>query len=69
MGAGGITELIACAMAVRTGLCPPNLGLTEPDPACPLNLIRGGEDAREIRAAMSNAMGFGGQNSCVIVGQ
>lgn len=69
MGAGGVTELIACVQAVRTGLCPPNLGLTEPDPACPLNLIRGGEGAREIRAAMSNAMGFGGQNSCVIVGQ
>lgn len=69
MGAGGITELIACTMAVRTGVCPPNLGLTEPDPECPLHLVRGGEGAREIRAALSNAMGFGGQNSCVIVGK
>ena len=69
MGAGGITELIACVKALETGLLPPNLGLTRQDPACRLDLVA--PEAREgsYRFAMSNAFGFGGQNSCLIVGR
>ncbi len=69
MGAGGITELIACVKALETGLLPPNLGLTKQDPACRLDLVA--PEAREgsWRVAMSNAFGFGGQNSCLIVGR
>ena len=68
MGAGGITELIACVKALETGLLPPNLGFTAADEECPLPLVT--ETGREagIRAAMSNAFGFGGQNSSLIVG-
>lgn len=69
MGAGGLTELIACAMALRTGILPPNLGFTEPDPACDLNIVTPENRKWEIRAALSNAMGFGGQNSSVILGR
>ena len=29
MGAGGLTEVITCVQAIRTGLLPPSLGLTE----------------------------------------
>ena len=68
MGAGGLTELIACAQAVRTGTLPPNLGLAEQDERCGLNLVSEGKQARAVAAAMSNAMGFGGQNSSIIVG-
>ena len=68
MGAGGVTEVIACVQAVRTGLCPPNLGLTEPDPACALNLVTAENRPERVSVALSNAMGFGGQNSCVVVG-
>jgi len=68
MGAGGVTELIACVKAVETGLLPPNLGLTEQDPRCALNLVKESRRA-DVAAALSNAMGFGGQNSCLIVGR
>ena len=69
MGAGGITELIACVKALETGLLPPNLGFTAADEACPLPLVT--EPGRETKrkAAMSNAFGFGGQNSSLIVGR
>jgi 3-oxoacyl-[acyl-carrier-protein] synthase II len=39
MGAGGLTELIACVEAVRTGVCPPHTGCTAQDPAGGLNPV------------------------------
>ena len=69
MGAGGITEAIACVKAVQTGLLPFNIGFEQPDSRCDLNIIAGKPLEREISWAMSNSLGFGGQNSCVIVGR
>ena len=68
MGAGGITEVIACVKAIETGLIPPCTGFETPDGECSLNIITS-DNKRDVRAALSNAMGFGGQNSCVIVGR
>lgn len=69
MGAGGITELIACVKVMQTGMIPPNVGLTQADPECPVNVSADLQKGLEIDTAMSNALGFGGQNSCVIVGK
>jgi 3-oxoacyl-[acyl-carrier-protein] synthase II len=69
MGAGGITEVIACVKAVQTGLLPPNLGLEHRDEQCNLNLVTAADGQAPVQVAMSNAMGFGGQNSCIIVGR
>lgn len=69
MGAGGITELIACIKATQTGVIPGNLGLETPDPECDLNVPVKTLTDQNIRYAMSNALGFGGQNSCLIVGK
>ncbi len=69
MGAGGITEVIACIKAIKTGIMPPNTGLTERDPECGLNIVTPENSRHEVKIAMSNAFGFGGQNSCVIVGK
>lgn len=67
MGAGGITEIIACIMALRESILPPTLNLDAPDPQCDLDFIP--NTAREVRveAAMSNSLGFGGQNSSIII--
>ena len=69
MGAGGLTEVITCVQAIRTGLLPPSLGLTEQDPECPLHLTGPTAVQQPVHAAISNAMGFGGQNSCIVVGR
>lgn len=69
MGAGGITEVIACIKALSSGVLPPNVGLVERDEECDLNLVTAENNKREIKVALSDAMGFGGQNSCVIVGK
>jgi len=67
MGAGGITELIACVKAVGTGILPPTLGLLEPESDLPF--VAETAQRERVCAAMSNALGFGGQNSCLIVGK
>ena len=69
MGAGGVSEVIACVQAVRTGVLPPTVGLNAPDAECPLHLIGAQPVHTPISAALSNAMGFGGQNSCIVVGK
>ncbi len=67
MGAGGITEVIACIKAIETGILPPTINYHTPDPACDLDFITEGPRKTKITAAMSNALGFGGQNSSIIV--
>ena len=67
MGAGGLTETIACIKAIETGILPPTLHLETPDPDCDLNYVPNTVRRADITAAMSNSLGFGGQNSSIIV--
>lgn len=67
MGAGGITEVIACVKAIETQIIPPNINFEEADASFNLNIVVEPQKAK-ISAAMSNALGFGGQNSSIIVG-
>ncbi len=67
MGAGGITELIACVLAIGKSLLPPTINLNNPDPACDLDFIPNHPRRAKVRSAMSNSLGFGGQNSSIIV--
>lgn len=68
MGAGGITEVITCLLACREGVLPATMNTSELDPACAgVDIITGSARRSGIRAAMSNAFGFGGQNSSIIV--
>ena len=67
MGAGGITEVIACIKAIQTGIIPPTLNYRTPDPRCDLDFVAEGPRKVKVDTAMSNALGFGGQNSSIIV--
>ena len=69
MGAGGITEVIACVLGIRDGVLPPTLNVTDPDPACGLDCVPLTARPKEYDIAMSNAFGFGGQNASVVVGR
>ena len=69
MGAGGIVELITCIKAIETGVLPVNAGLSEQDEECNLKLVSDDNKKQNIKTAMSNAFGFGGQNSSIIVGK
>lgn len=70
MGAGGITEVISCVKAIETGIIPPTINLNEVDPECAgIDFVANTAKKADISYAMSNAFGFGGQNSSVIVGK
>jgi 3-oxoacyl-[acyl-carrier-protein] synthase II len=70
MGAGGITETIACIKAIQTGTLPPTINLGEVDPECSgIDFVAKEAKKADIKYAMSNAFGFGGQNSSIIVGK
>lgn len=70
MGAGGITEVITCVKAIETGIIPPTINLNEVDPECTgIDFVANTAKNANIKYAMSNAFGFGGQNSSVIVGK
>ena len=64
MGAGGVTEAIACVKAMQTGVIPPTLNLEEPD--CSLRLVANEAAKADVAAAMTNSFGFGGQNSSLV---
>lgn len=69
MGAGGVTELIACIKTINEGIIPPTLNHEEPDPDCDLDYVPNQARHANVRVAMSNSFGFGGQNTSLIVGK
>ena len=67
LGAAGAIEAITTVLAIREGRVPPTINLTDPDPeAAGLDLTPNTEEARDIRVALSNSFGFGGQNTALV---
>jgi len=67
LGAAGAIEAIVTILAIREGCVPPTINLTDPDPAAEgLDLTPNVASRREIRTALSNSFGFGGQNTALI---
>jgi 3-oxoacyl-[acyl-carrier-protein] synthase II len=68
-GAAGAIEAQMAALAIHEGVLPPTINYEHPDPACDLDYVP--NEAREARVdvALSNAMGLGGHNACVLVGR
>jgi len=67
VGAGGVTELIACVKAIQESSIPPTINYTTPDPECDLDYVPNTARQTEVRVCMSNSFGFGGQNASLLV--
>jgi 3-oxoacyl-(acyl-carrier-protein) synthase len=63
LGAAGAVEAFASVQALRTGIVPPTINYTTPDPECDLDYVP--NEARQVNpeVALSNTFGFGGHNA------
>ena len=66
IGAAGAIEAVVSIMSILTGRIAPTINLHHPDPECDLDYVP--NEAREatVHVALSNSMGFGGHNACLI---
>lgn len=69
IAAAGVTEMIVCLLAIRDGVLPPTINLENPDPDCDLDYIPNQAREADIRIALNNSFGFGGQNVTLAVGK
>jgi 3-oxoacyl-[acyl-carrier-protein] synthase II len=67
MGATGALEAIVCVQAIRESLLPPTLHYETPDPDCDLDYVPNRARQVRVRVALSNAFGFGGHNTVLVV--
>jgi len=68
-GAAGAIEATMCVLAVKEGVLPPTINYREPDPVCDLDYVPNEARRIEVDVALSNAMGLGGHNGCVLIGR
>ena len=66
MGAAGAVEAMVCVKSIVDGVIPPTINLEVPDPECDLDYAPNVRRVRRVDVAMSNALGLGGHNSCVV---
>ncbi len=63
LGAAGGVEAVATSLALFHQIVPPTANLENPDPRCDLDFVPKAARQTPIRAALSNAFGFGGTNA------
>src|SRR5215211_2742387 len=68
-GAAGALEAQMAALAIHEGVLPPTINYEHPDPACDLDYVPNEAREAEVDVALSNAMGLGGHNACVLLGR
>ena len=68
-GAAGAVEAMMCVLAVNEGVLPPTINYEHPDPVCDLDYVPNEARKTQVDVALSNAMGLGGHNGCVLVGR
>jgi 3-oxoacyl-[acyl-carrier-protein] synthase II len=66
-GGAGSFEVAVCALALRDQIVPPTLNYRDPDPECDLDYVPEGARKVELEYALSNSMGLGGHNGCVVL--
>ena len=67
LGAAGALSAVAAIKGMQEGYIPPTINLDEPDPDCDLDYVPNEPRRAEIKAAMVNGFGFGGQNASLVI--
>ena len=66
LGAAGAVEAIFSALTLKEGYLPATINYQEADPACDLDYVPNQGRNADIQYALSNSLGFGGHNACVL---
>jgi 3-oxoacyl-[acyl-carrier-protein] synthase II len=66
LGAAGAVEAVISIQSILNGIIPPTINLHHPDPECDLDYVPNEARRATVNVAMSNSMGFGGHNTCLI---
>ena len=67
IAAAGAVEAAVCALTIHHDTMPVNANLVQLDPDCDVNIVRDEPRCQRVRLAMSNSLGFGGSNSCLVL--
>ena len=65
LGAAGGAEAVVSVLALRDGIAPPTINLTQPDPDCDLDYTPLTAKHADFDVALSSSLGFGGHNACL----
>jgi 3-oxoacyl-[acyl-carrier-protein] synthase II len=66
LGAAGGIEAIFSLLAMRDSILPPTINYETPDPDCDLDYVPNTARKKDLKAVMSNSLGFGGHNATII---
>ncbi|WP_422749997.1 KasA/KasB family beta-ketoacyl-ACP synthase [Mycobacterium sp. WMMD1722] len=69
IGAAGAVEAVVTVQALRDGIVPPTLNLTDLDPEIALDVVAGEPRRGDFRYAVANSFGFGGNNVALAFGK
>jgi 3-oxoacyl-[acyl-carrier-protein] synthase II len=69
LGAAGSFEAVVCVLTMRDGMIHPTINYETPDPECDLDYVPNQARKMDVKTALSNSFGFGGQNATIILGR
>ena len=67
LGAAGGVEFIDCVKSIQDGFVHATAGLKVDDPECDLDYTKGEGVSMDVKAVLTNSLGFGGHNACLLV--
>lgn len=67
LGAAGAVEAIFTALTLKDGFIPPTIHYQVPDESCDLDVVPNVGRKADVQYAMSNSLGFGGHNACLLM--
>lgn len=67
LGAAGAVEAAALALSVARQVIPPTINHAETDRECGVNVVANEARPRRLRAAVSTSLGFGGNDSALVM--
>lgn len=67
LGAAGGVEAVICVKAIENQIVPPTINYKEKDEECDLDVVPNEPRKTDLNVVMSNSLGFGGHNSCIVM--